>query len=390
MSIIKFINAHIDTIKDKLERHKKNDKLKFTLVYKTQNEVLNFSYKGGGTYGHVLKVTNNTKNTSDIPIGQSLTLKIMKSRTDEPYKIKELRSVINAFNNKHIIDKYIINIYYVDLKEDLIFLEYLEGNTIDHYLKNNTISNEHLNMYILKTLLCIKVFHNILKYSHRDLKEKNIIYNPETGIMKCIDYGFICKLRDKKCRNRYQGTGKYIHPDMNKKYATKKYNSMSLSLPDSISQDLFSIIIMLLKIYINSKTQSEKSSSRSINTQSNNSEEENLKELIDNYERQIYKSKYNNKKSGRYRGKYILFNKLLKINEENITNNIIRETIKIIRLHWDFKMNNFCIEGKKNILITNFIFDSLIFNAFKCIQDSPEKKDLYFDWSIIYSYNLNI
>ena len=61
-----------------------------------------------------------------------------------------------------------------------------------------------------------------MKYGHRDIKVQNIIYNPENGVMKCIDYGFICKLKDKKCKNRYQGTGKYIHPDMNKKYLTKK------------------------------------------------------------------------------------------------------------------------------------------------------------------------
>ena len=391
MTIINYIIKNIETIKEKLEINKIDENLKFKLVYKKPNIMLSFSYKGGGAYGHILKVTY-PKNTKDIPNEEILTLKIMKKRSNEPYKIKELGNVIKSFKNKHIIDKYIIDIYYVDLEDDLIFLEYLEGNTIDHYLINNTISNEQLNIYILKTLLCVKVLHNALGYSHRDLKEKNIIYNPETGIMKCIDYGFICKLRDKQCRNRYQGTGKYIHPDMNKKYATKKYNSMSLSLPDSISQDLFSIIIMLFKLYIYSKKQSSSSSSESINMNSNISTEENkLEELIDTYEKKINKGKYNNnKKTVRYRGKYTLFNKIVKLNENNIDNNIIREIIKLIRLHWDFKMNTFCIEGKKNILITNFIFDSLIFNAFKCTQDSKEKNDLYFDWGIIYSYRLNI
>ena len=388
MSLIKFIKNNIDTIIQKLEKVLNENKDDFTIVYKP-NEFLDFSFKGSGTYGNVLQVTNRTKNKKEVPIGKHMTLKIMKRRSDEPYKIKELGNIINSIKNQYIINKYIIRVYNVDLKEDLIFLEYLEGNTIDGYLKENNLNEYQLSIYMIKALLCIKVFHNLLKYSHRDIKDKNMIYNPENGIMKCIDYGFVCKLRDKKCRNRYQGTGKYIHPEMNKKYVTKKLNNYdfdsTLSMPDSIAQDLFSTIITILKLYYIYKKKKISDSTES------SSESNELFDLIIDYEKaQSQKYDYSNRRDVRYKSKSKLFNKIVLLDENNIDVIVVRELVKIIKLHWDFKLNNFSINGKKTILITNFIFDTLISNIFHQIPDSKEKKDLYFDWSIIYSYNLNI
>jgi len=388
MSLIKFIKNNIDTIIQKLEKVLNENKDDFTIVYKP-NEFLDFSFKGSGTYGNVLQVTNRTKNKKEVPIGKHMTLKIMKRRSDEPYKIKELGNIINSTKNQYIINKYIIRVYNVDLKEDLIFLEYLEGNTIDGYLKENNLNEYQLSIYMIKALLCIKVFHNLLKYSHRDIKDKNMIYNPENGIMKCIDYGFVCKLRDKKCRNRYQGTGKYIHPEMNKKYVTKKLNNYdfdsTLSMPDSIAQDLFSTIITILKLYYIYKKKKISDSTES------SSESNELFDLIIDYEKaQSQKYDYSNRRDVRYKSKSKLFNKIVLLDENNIDVIVVRELVKIIKLHWDFKLNNFSINGKKTILITNFIFDTLISNIFHQIPDSKEKKDLYFDWSIIYSYNLNI
>ena len=405
MSIIKFIKNNIDSIKEKLDR----DEKKFELRIGNSGS-LSFSFKGSGTYGNVLKVTNNTNIKAEIPKGASMTLKIMKRRSDEPYKIKELSTVIKSFKNKYIIDKYIINVLNVDLKEDLVFLEYLEGSTVDEYLKNNSVTQTELNFFLIKSLLCVKVFHNILKYGHRDIKVQNIIYNPENGIMKCIDYGFICKLKDKKCKNRYQGTGKYIHPDMNKKYLTKKRNN-NFILPDTISQDLFSIVIMLLKMYVyseqnkqiggsssnsveeNLETITEISSGLSNNNLIKNTRKynESLLNILGNYESKYkYKQEGSNKREIRYKSKYNLFKKMVNYDESKINNIVIKELIKLIKKHWDFRVNNFCIDGKKNILITNFIFDTLLFNSFNSIEESPEKEKLIFDWSIIYSYNLNI
>jgi len=440
MSIIKFIKNNIDNINEEFQINKSKD---FKFVYKKPNEVLNFIFKGSGTYGNVFQVTNNTNEVSVIPKGESLVLKIMKRKNlNELDKTKEIHKVINSSKNKYIIHKYIMNIHNVDMDNDLIFLEYLSGNTLDNYLNDTSITENELNIFFLKALLSIKVFHNILKYSHRDIKLQNIVYNPETGIMKCIDYGFISKLKDKKCKNKYQGTGKYTHPDMNKKYSTQKYNN-TISFPDSISQDFFSTIILLFKIYIIYEKKKQKGGSmekqnkpfmnkqsknissniflttnnnrrktrrnmnmnmnmnmntgRNMNTGMNigrnilKNKNNNLLNLLNQYDKSFkHKRERNNMKQQRFISKNKLLHSLVKLDENTIDNVVIREVIKLIKKYWDLKKNNFCINKKKNILITNFIFDTLVFNIFNVIPDSEEKKKLLFDWSIIYTYNLNI
>ena len=53
-------------------------------------------------------------------------------------------------------------------------------------------------------------------------------------------------------------------------------------------------------------------------------------------------------------------------------------------------MTTFSIDGKKSILISNFIFDTLVFNIFNVIKPSAEKDILFMDWSLIYAHNLNL
>ena len=83
MSIIKFIKNNIDTIKEKLDREEKKFDLRIG-----NNGSLSFSFKGSGTYGNVLKVTNNTNLKSEIPRGSSITLKIMKEEVMNHIKLK--------------------------------------------------------------------------------------------------------------------------------------------------------------------------------------------------------------------------------------------------------------------------------------------------------------
>ena len=117
----------------------------------------------------------------------------------------------------------------------------------------------------------------------------------------------------------------------------------------------------------------------------------NLLNLLNQYDKSFkHKGERNNMIQQRFISKNTLLQSLVKLDENTIDNVVIREVIKLIKKYWDLKKNNFCINKKKNILITNFIFDTLVFNIFNVIPDSEEKKDLLFDWSIIYSYNLNI
>ena len=251
MSLITFIKKNLKLI-SKRANEKNNRKKKFRIIYKEPEESLIFDYKGSGTFGDVFKVTNLTENTNEIPKGKSVVIKIMKRKNSEPDRLLELSEIINNLKSKMIINKYIMNIYNIDFDKNVIFLEYVDGLPLDDYIRKNKLTNNELNIFFIKSLLSVKVMHNVLKYSHRDIKGPNIIYNPENGIMKCIDYGFICNLKNFKCVNRYEGTGKYIHPDMNRKYKTYKKNS-SVIFPNAVSQDLFSLLMTIFKLYYTSQ-----------------------------------------------------------------------------------------------------------------------------------------
>lgn len=385
MSLITFIKNNLKLI-SKRANEKNNRKKKFRIIYKEPEESLIFDYKGSGTFGDVFKVTNLTENTEEIPKGKSVVIKIMKKKNSEPDRLLELSEIINNLKSKMIINKYIMNIYDIDFDKNVIFLEYVDGLPLDDYIRKNKLTNNELNIFFIKSLLSVKVMHNVLKYSHRDIKGPNIIYNPENGIMKCIDYGFICNLKNFKCVNRYEGTGKYIHPDMNRKYRTYKKNS-SVIFPNAASQDLFSLLMTIFKLYyISQNVKSIKSNSQN-----------DFFSIFRKYERNIRKEKSKKNNNGKNKKSEIRFNsknefliELMDLDINNITNEVIKEIIKIFKKYWNFEKKDFYIKSINNILATNFIFDLLIFNSFSSISDSGEKNNIFYDWCSIYSYNINL
>ena len=79
----------------------------------------------------------------------------------------------------------------------------------------------------------------------------------------------------------------------------------------------------------------------------------------------------------------------MELDINNINNEVIKEIIKIFKKYWNFEKKDFYIKSINNILVTNFIFDLLIFNSFSSISDSEEKNNIFYDWCSIYSYNIN-
>ena len=410
MSIINFVKKNINAIKKKIGDTPEKD-LSFNLVYREPNELLTFEFKGSGTFGNIFRIINNTKNKSDIPIGKSITIKILKTPLDETMKLQLLKNTIKKrCKNTYIRNKYIANVLNVDFTRQLIFMEYVEGDTLEKYIRSNIISKNEMYLVYLRTLLAIKVFHNILKFGHRDLKPINILYDKNSKILKCIDFGFICQLEDKKCKNRHQGTSKYIHADMNKKY-TKYKRREKVNFPDSISQDLFSTIITLFKMYIHASKQKggnnlftgqKMNNNQLVRNKANIGEPLNNKlgykkdivlDLINNFEDEIKKSyDIDNRKEKeiRYLAKKNLFQNIKNTNLDDVEDLVIKEVFKIIKKYWNFDLNTFSVDGKKSILISNFLFDTLVFNIFNVLESSADKDILFMDWSLIYAYNLNI
>ena len=115
-------------------------------------------------------------------------------------------------------------------------------------------------------------------------------------------------------------------------------------------------------------------------------------ELIYNFENELRKS-YNNdnrvEKEIRYKAKNNLFINIKNTNLDDVDDLIMKEIFKIIKKYWNFDLTTFSIDGKKSILISNFIFDTLVFNIFNILEPSAEKDLLFMDWSLIYAHSLN-
>ncbi len=333
---------------------------------------------GEGTYGLVFKV---------IYESNTFVIKIMKKKNDEPFKLINLKKKIDVIKSLKVIkliNKYITYIEDIIINESsqIIIFEYLDGEDLDQYLKKSEYIQDNEFFYIIsKIILSVSLLHNKLKISHRDLKPANIFYNPETKKLKLIDFGFSCNLNDYNCYNIYRGTNRYIHPRMNQKkinnlrggslyglntmkrvtngntrIKSRKNNSNTLIFPKPRSQDIFAIIIIILKIY----------------THLDN--ELNKEELIlDRFLGEFFAPGIRinnrlNKLKKRLEKKTILFTNLKKINYIDIKNPLLSKLLKLIKKYWNLKDNNFIFKKKdhsKKVLLE-------LFNI--CLENTKSRK----------------
>ena len=368
-----------------------------------------FKFMGEGSFGIIYKVSGN---------GKEIIIKIMKNQDREPRKCLKIKKKIEELkdkNKKELIKKYTTNILEVelDIPNEVIFMEYLDGEDLSDYLDiEKEIEEELFYVLVSKILLAVFSFHYILKYSHRDLKLGNIFYNPNTKILKLIDFGFACPFNDYDCYNRYQGTSIYIHPLMNKKvlnnmyggkylkgakskigspskidspskigspYKKKRYSLKSSSssintigFPKPRSQDIFSVIIIIFKIYsyiddYNSKT---------------NLEEQKLDKylnLLFSHNSKTFNRK--NKFTKRFEKKNIFFKNLNTINPKEISNKLISGLIEIIKKYWNFDDNNF-ISSKGNDK-SKKIFYELLELSINNISNKKVRNELNKDKKIV-------
>ena len=282
-------------------------------------------------------------------------------------------------------------------------MEYLDGLDLSDFLNDEEdIDEEFFYILVSKVLLSVMAFHQILKYSHRDLKLGNIFYNPADKNVKLIDFGFACAFNDYNCYNRYQGTSVYIHPKMNKKMlnnlngvgnlkgirskknnlnknkkSLRKLSSNSSndfsSFPKPRSQDIFSLVIIIFKMY------------SFINYERNlTTEEIKLNELLKRLFSHSHKNLNRREKfSLRYNKKNKFFEKLKTIKAKNISNNLIKQLITIIQQNWNLTENNF-INSKKRDKSKKIFYD-LLEISIKNVNNEEVRSELTDDKNIIYS-----
>ena len=389
-NILDFCYQKINYITDQVEMPdiKNSSNINFSIRY-SSTEKLNFIFAGAGTYGNVLRVKNMTHEQSIVPTGEYFIMKIMKVKHDEPDRCIKIKRVIKKIKNKKnknietkikskikldLIDKYTTNILDVkkgkNNKNDVIFLEYIPGYDLKDLLVNKNLNQEDVDLIFLMTLISVRIFHKIMKLSHRDLKLENLFYNEKTRKVQLIDYSFVCDKDDIDCFRRNQGTAKYIHPKQNKRSTLKFHESKNNSVisimnsprtkkkiynyPNSFSQDLYSCIIILLKLHYQHLKK---------NLHLLNSKNRLVFDIMVEYNKSFkkMKNKYQEKKI-RYKVKNILFKKLLALNHDQVYSPSITVLINIIQKYWNPKKRDFVIEGKTDDNVASIILDELINN----------------------------
>ena len=145
----------------------------------------------------------------------------------------------------------------------------------------------------------------------------------------------------------------------NKSFSNKNIKSKKVKkVPDSISQDLFSTIIIFLKIiFIYYHKNNIKNDLYKI-----------IKIFNESSERQF---RYVNKKK--------LIGRLLKINK-NFDNNVINLIINLLNNYWDIRKSQFNINNISNENISEYIYDSLIYSLIIFTDKFDKKEYLINEW----------
>ena len=399
-NILDFCFSKINYIQHKLDMFilKSNTKIEFEIPYPLgdKGEKVKLKFVGSGSYGNVLRIKNLTSEESLIKNGDYFIMKIMKTKHDEPQRCLQINRVIKKIKKKgkkiiemqmklHLIDKYTTNILDVKIgkKHDVIFLEFISGYDLKDLMMYKTLNQEDIDIVFLMTLISVRIFHKILKLSHRDLKLENLYYNDKTKTVQILDYSFVCDKEDVDCFRRNQGTAKYIHPKQNKR-STQKYNILGrnnsmismvtsprtakkiYNYPESFSQDLYSCLIILFKMHYQHTKKNQ--------------------HLLSEYNRWVYdivdefnsnfkkdKNKYQEKKK-RYQLKTNLFKKLLSLEDNQIFSPSFRIVINIIEKYWDFKKRDFVYQGKTGDNTASHILDELIHSLINVSNMTKESK----------------
>eukprot|EP01103_Thecamoeba_quadrilineata_P010575 TRINITY_DN2320_c0_g1_i1.p1 TRINITY_DN2320_c0_g1~~TRINITY_DN2320_c0_g1_i1.p1 ORF type:complete len:613 (+),score=110.23 TRINITY_DN2320_c0_g1_i1:45-1883(+) len=95
-----------------------------------------------------------------------------------------------------------------------IMLEFVEGGSLTNLIQKWSRLSETVSAHVLHQVLrglCYLHQHSII---HRDLKPDNMLVDPNTGLVKLIDFGTATKVLIQSCRRSVVGTPWYTAPEV--------------------------------------------------------------------------------------------------------------------------------------------------------------------------------
>jgi len=185
---------------------------------------------GKGSYGDVYKAKNTLSN--EIVAVKILDVKKLHMKH---YTFKRIQDEIDSM--KVTVEQYtngnpnIIRFYDVAEKDDQVFIfeEFCQGGSLQSMIYHGgPLQDKYCKKFLRQIIEGVRFLHsnNIV---HRDLKPDNLMMttsNPETAVVKIIDFGLSRKLNDSNLGGTMCGSPGYIAPEVlfpkrNKKYGLK-------------------------------------------------------------------------------------------------------------------------------------------------------------------------
>ena len=158
---------------------------------------------------------------SNVFIGRNLSngslvaIKVLKKQytQDEENVNKFFSREVKITKSLH--HKNIVSIIDFGRKDDNYFIiyEFIEGITLDKYIKNNKVSIENVENILLQLLSGLSYAHS-LAIIHRDIKPQNIMITP-AGVVKLTDFGIAKALSSTTVTQTgiFMGSPGYISPE---------------------------------------------------------------------------------------------------------------------------------------------------------------------------------
>ena len=163
---------------------------------------------GNGSFGQVFLVTN-TINHKLYAIKHMIKRNLTK-------KLNSLDSIYKEIHiQSHIDHPNILPILYVEetSKDFDLVLEYAEGGSLFHYIRNRRYLDEKLAFSLFIQVVNAVYFLHKNDLIHRDIKPENILMFDNNTIKLC-DFGWCAKLEGNQQRGTFCGTTEYMSPEL--------------------------------------------------------------------------------------------------------------------------------------------------------------------------------
>eukprot|EP01101_Sappina_pedata_P002036 TRINITY_DN1226_c0_g1_i2.p1 TRINITY_DN1226_c0_g1~~TRINITY_DN1226_c0_g1_i2.p1 ORF type:complete len:378 (+),score=195.70 TRINITY_DN1226_c0_g1_i2:49-1182(+) len=143
---------------------------------------------GSGTWASVMRGTHVTTQT---PVAIKVMPKFRHNKPD-PTPKNEIEALSQLQQIKGVVKVYDV---YEDAKHFFLVMEYLPETLLTWVSHKGSMQEDRARYVFLQLVEIVDQVHK-LKYTHRDIKLENVLFNPDNWEVKLIDFGMCTKFSD--------------------------------------------------------------------------------------------------------------------------------------------------------------------------------------------------